>query len=137
MAFFFYLRHLCHDCSYLAALAIVELGGNELSDFGNRWCKVPKEIRGRPDLDSLVEMLSEQTKKSFVLAKDMEYVDGLSIKHEDQTHPWLLAQIQKLIQWHKERLLQRQFENSKGGPHMTLLGDARQCNGHTVSASAT
>ena len=41
------------------------------------------------------------------------------------------------IHKHKERLLQRELENRKGRPHMTLLGDANQSNGYIISAAAT
>ena len=52
-------------------VASVELSGNNLSDFSNRWSNVLKEMRLRPDPDSLIEMLIQQMKKSFVWAKDM------------------------------------------------------------------
>ena len=47
-------------------LASVELSGNNLPDFSNRWFKVLKEIRVRPDPDSLFEMLTKHIKKSCV-----------------------------------------------------------------------
>ena len=50
-------------------LASVELSGNKLSDFSNRWYKVLKEIRVGPDPNSLIEMLTKQMKKSDVVGK--------------------------------------------------------------------
>ena len=41
-------------------LAGVQLSGNNLTDFNHRWYKVLKEIRVRPDDDSLIGMLSTQ-----------------------------------------------------------------------------
>ena len=84
-------------------LAGVQLSGNNLTDFNHGWYKVLKDIRVRPDDDSLVEMLTSQMKKSSVLTDDMTYFENLPVNHQDKTHTWLMSIMQKHIHKHKEK----------------------------------
>ena len=82
----------------------VQLSGNNLTDFNHRWYKVLKEIKVKPDDDSLIEMLTTQLKKSSVLTKDMEYFENLPVNHPDRTYKWLMSMVQKHIHKHKDNL---------------------------------
>ena len=88
-------------------LAGVQLSGNNLTDFNHRWYKVLKEIRVRPDDDSLVERLMLQLEKSYVLTDDMKYVDNLPVNRQDKTYTWLMSIMQKHTHKHQEKNLQR------------------------------
>ena len=106
------LKTLWHDLTFGIYVPIVvtwqtlggvQRSGNNFTDFNHRWYKVLKEIRVRPDDDSLFEMFIMQLKKSSVLTDDMKYFEKIPVDHPDRTYTLLMSIRQKQIHKHKEK----------------------------------